>query len=141
MATWADRNAKARSLGYRNYYDYRIHGYGKIAQSEEIQGVELSMARGHRSRSEMLDMIEEGDNVVVWRTGDRDRLGRYTSVDFLVKKQNGDEELFRLTRGQLTVPELEYLIGEIDLLGGVTSPSPSFDIGVLLEDAADYDDF
>lgn len=32
---WERRNAKARELGYRNYYDYRKHGYGAQPPEEK----------------------------------------------------------------------------------------------------------
>lgn len=47
-AAWQARNAKAQSLGYRNYYDYRVHQYGKRPASEPAPtGRLLARLRGH----------------------------------------------------------------------------------------------
>lgn len=137
MATWEERNAKARQAGFRNYYDYRIHGYGKIPPDEKITGERLARARGHRSRADFNRELESGDVVSVWGLGPRDQSGQYRWVDLMVQKDNGDERIFRFRANQITAEELEKLVGTVEGAGAILSPGPSLDIRRLIEELTD----
>lgn len=137
MATWEERNAKARQAGFRNYYDYRIHGYGKIPPDEKVTGERLAKARGHRSLADLEKMVAEGDTVAIWNLGPRDDLGRYRWVDVMLKKENGEELMFRLRGRQLSSARLQKLVANVEKVGGIFSPAPSLDIRRMIEELED----
>lgn len=137
MATWEERNQQARTAGYRNYYDYRIHGYGKIAPDQPVTGETLARARGHRSRADFYRTIESGDVISIWGLGPRNQSGQYKWVDLLVQKDNGEEKLFRLRSNQITADELDKLVSSVESTGAILSPGPSLDIRRLIEEVTD----
>lgn len=117
---WQKRNARAKALGYRNYYDYRAHDNGRIPpERPALKGPELARARGHasaadlstllrRKRVEMLSVVATIDN--------RERL----RVDALATLDNGQTMEFQLRERELarvrsvideTDPEAVLLIG------------------------------
>lgn len=130
-------NAKARSFGYRNAYDYRIHGYGRLPASEAVTGEALARARGHRSAADLERMVGPGDVVSVWTYGPRDTEGRYKWVDVLLLDAEGTERIFRLRGKQITARNLDRLAQTIDNRGAVVSPAPSLDIRTLIEDVSE----
>jgi hypothetical protein len=127
-------NARARAAGYRNAYDYRIHGYGRIPATERISGEQLARARGHRSAADLERAVGPGDVVSVWTYGPRDSEGRYKWVDVLLLTADGRERIYRLRGGQITARRLDQLAQTIDQKGAVVSPAPSLDIRTLIED-------
>lgn len=133
-------NARAQSLGYRNYYDYRIHGYGLIPAAERISGEQLARARGHRSAADLERAVGPGDVVSVWTYGPRDKEGRYKWVDVLLLDANGGERIYRLRGKQITARNLDRLARTIDLRGAVVSPAPSLDIRTLIEDVSEAEE-
>lgn len=139
MATWAERNARARAAGYRNYYDYRVHGYGTIPPSERVEGEALARARGHRSGADLKRDVGFGDVVSVWTYGPRDMEGRYKWVDMLLLTADGKERIYRLRGSQITARNLDALSSHIDASGAVVSPAPSLDIRTLIEDLNEVD--
>jgi hypothetical protein len=61
-AAYERRDARARALGYRSYYDYRAHGNGARAPSEpRLSGESLARARGHRGASDLQGALRRGD--------------------------------------------------------------------------------
>lgn len=140
-AAWNRRNAKARSLGYRNAYDYRIHRYGEIPPSEPgVAGEERSRYRGHRSAADLERAVGPGDIVSVWTYGPRDSEGKYKWVDMLLVTSDGKERIYRLRGRQITASRLTDLVDHIDNAGAVVSPSPSLDIHRLIGDVANVED-
>lgn len=121
-------NARAQSLGYRNYYDYRIHGYGIIPPAERISGEQLARARGHRSASDLKRDVGPGDVVSVWTYGPRDKEGRYQWVDILLLDASGRERIYRLRGSKITARNLDKIAQAVDAAGAVVSPAPSLDI-------------
>lgn len=130
-------NARARAAGYRNAYDLRIHGYGRIPASERISGEQLARARGHRSAADLERMVGSGDVVSVWTYGPRDSEGRYKWVDVLLLDANGGERIFRLRGRQITARNLDRIAQAVDAAGAVVSPAPSLDIRTLVEQIAE----
>jgi hypothetical protein len=126
---YARRNAKARSLGYRNYYDYRIHNHGKIPAGESAPTGEVKQRlRGHRGRVDFLRSLGDGDLIslvshisTIERTPD----GRYRRIDKLVLYTDGDQRTFTLRN--LTRAQLIETIAEEERRGAVFSPAPSLD--------------
>lgn len=121
-SAYSRRNARARALGFRNYYEQRVAGTqpGTAARAA---------ARGHRSRSDFLASLGEGDLIImpnglssVERTAD----GRYKLITKLVVDgDTGDERIYTLRN--LTRDELVQTIDEEERTGAVFSPSPSLD--------------
>lgn len=130
-------NARARSAGYRNAYDYRIHGYGRIPASEKISGEALARARGHRSAADLERAVGPGDVVSVWTYGPRNDDGTYKWVDVLLLRADGKEVMYRLRGQALKARRLDRMAQTIDARGGVVSPAPSLDIRTLIEDMSE----
>lgn len=130
-------NARAQALGYRNAYDYRVHGYGRIPASERVSGEALARARGHRSAADLERAVGPGDVVSVWTYGPRDKEGRYKWVDILLLDANGRERIYRLRGPQITAKNLDRIAEAVDTAGAVVSPAPSLDVRRL---SAELDD-
>ena len=59
---WQRRNARAQALGFRNYYDYRAHNYGRRpASAPAARGPELARLRGHRGPRDLDRALARGD--------------------------------------------------------------------------------
>ncbi len=103
-SAWEARNARARSLGYRNYYDYRVHGYGADApDAPAATGERLSRLRGHRSGSDLLSLAKRGEIALalVIPTRKDPESGKISEAAVRVTLDDGSEKEFRLT-GQLS---------------------------------------
>jgi hypothetical protein len=127
---YAKRNAKARALGYRNYYDYRVHNHGRIPAGEAAPTGEVKQRlRGHRGRVDFLNSLGEGDVIslvshisTIERTPD----GRYRRIDKLVLyADSGDQRIFTLRN--LTRAQLIATIADEESRGARFSPAPSLD--------------
>lgn len=125
------RNARARALGYRNYYDYRLHANGRIPPGpiEELTPEERSKRRGHRGRADFLSSLDEGDLIVMpegLRSVERDSRGRYILIHKVVYDAVTGKAtnwfLRNLTRAQLVAT-----IAEEERRGAEFSPFPSLD--------------
>lgn len=132
---WARRNARAAQLGYRNFYDYRIHDYGRIPPGEPgATGETKQRLRGHRSRADLLRSLGPGDLISVFSSERDTKTGRYKRVDLLVIDENGRQRSYRLGPRQLRQVDLDSLITQVEGAGAVFSPSPSLDIRRLRPD-------
>ena len=62
-------NAKARRLGYANYYDYRLHASGQLPPTFQLSPLEISRMRGHAGgyavRIQFLLSLGEGDLIIM----------------------------------------------------------------------------
>lgn len=126
---WQRRNAAAQARGYRNYYDYRVHRFGKIPPGQPpVAGEEKQRLRGHRSRADLVRTLGPGDLISV-AGGARDPdTGRYDWVEILVIDADGREQMYRLRREHLIGEQLESLVTDLEGKGAVFSPSPSLDL-------------
>lgn len=126
---YARRNARARELGYRNYYDYRTHNHGKLAPSApRPTGEARQRLRGHRGQADLRSFVKPNSLVTIGDHSPRRPDGSYQWVDITVTRSNGDERTFRLRGKQLDEAELRKTIGGVVDSGGVLSPSPSLDL-------------
>lgn len=57
------RNARARALGYRNYYDYRIHGYGREPPGAPVDPEARAERMGLRRGGGFLALLRNPDRV------------------------------------------------------------------------------
>lgn len=142
--SWQRRNDAARAAGYRNYYDYRVHDYGRRAPSAPVEREQLSRLRGHRSGADLRRDIKP-DSVVTWNGSERDpKTGRYRWVELAVIGPDGRERIYRLQGNALKKADLEKTIGSIGAAGGtVFSPYSYIDNLVTDNDAFDegYTDY
>ena len=120
--SWADRNAQAQSLGYRNYYDYRVHDYGNMPPGEPgATGELLDRLRGHRGAADLGSFIErqrDADDydydvtravaADVQPSYERDAEGRWTYISVTLLMDDGTEREYRL-RGLDTQQIQDYL--------------------------------
>lgn len=117
-----DRNAIARSLGFRNEYDMRIRGGIGAARRKEItpetpkpSGAELRRARGHAGVSDLLRDFQPGSNVriaVNLRQIETDDAGDFVEIPLIITTPDGDEREYFLR--DIDMDELDYLIDELD---------------------------
>lgn len=114
-AAYLRRNARARSLGYKNYYDYRVHDNGRLppAQRPLARGEARSRARGHRSGADLVRALKPGSLVLVQNYSERDSQGRFRWVELMVIDESGRERSYRLTGKHLERANLEGLITTI----------------------------
>ena len=136
------RNQRARELGYRNYYDYRLHKNGRIPPGPlTLSPAERARRRGHRGRNDFLRSLGEGDLILLpygissveFDESARDGEGAYAEiVKLVIDAQTGDEReyvLRNMTRAEL----IETIYAEQER-GAVFSPAPSLDQRRLVAD-------
>lgn len=139
---YARRERRARELGYLNYYDFRIHLYGKLPPGPiELSSEERARRRGHRGRSDFLRSLGEGDLIimpygvssVVFDEDARGGQGAYLEiVKVVIDAKTGSEREYTLRR--LTRNELIETILEEQERGAIFSPAPSLDQRRLVSD-------
>ncbi len=110
-ASYEKRNQRARSLGYKSYYDYRAHDNGRLAPTApRLRGERLARARGHRSGSDLRRAIRDGSLVFTSDTSVRGKDGRFKWVEVTVlDDQTGSEKTFYLQGRQVTSANLRRI--------------------------------
>lgn len=133
-AGWEKRNAAAQAKGYRNFYDYRAHGYGRIpADQPAAKGDALRALRGHASTADFERLLHSGrvELVNVVQTGPQ----RY---ELLVITSDGKQKSFTI-RGRKQVEKLQAALRRPEA-GGPEGPaivgSPK-SVRAMLADLAD----
>lgn len=129
------RNERAKMLGYRSYYDYRLHDNGRLAPGPiQLTAETRARRRGHRSTGDFLQSLREGDLIVMPQgissvVFDENRRGGQGAYEEIVKTviyaRNGRERTFALRN--LTRAELIEAIREEQRRGAIFSPAPSLD--------------
>ena len=90
------QNARAQALGYRNYYDYRIHDYGKRPPGEPVDPATRAKKAGARSEAAFRRTLKRPSRIY----GIREVLlgptsgGQYSVLRFLVTYTNADMRTF-----------------------------------------------
>lgn len=99
-------NARARSLGYRDYYDYRIHNYGRVpASAPAPTGEARTRLRGHRSAADLERLISSGRaELLLLNVSRRDPQGKIREVEVMVTTSDGEQRIYRL-RGRAVTPD------------------------------------
>jgi hypothetical protein len=126
------RNARAQALGYRNYYDYRIHSHGRRPPSEAPPppgSAERSRLRGHRGSADLVRSLKPGDVIVVpdgLPDVTRDAKGRYQKIEVMVLRDDGSTDRFTIRRR--TYEQMAALLEKMAAKGAMFSPSPSLDL-------------
>lgn len=122
-------NARARALGYRDYYDFRLHDSGRIPPEVEIPQGGRSRARGHRGTADFLRTLRSGDIIIVpngLASIELDEKDRYKRIDkLLIDGETGRAETFTLRR--ITRKRMRDLIHAEAARGAIWSPAPSLD--------------
>lgn len=140
-AAWEKRNARARALGYRSYYDYRAHNYGK--SRDRLSGEALRLLRGHAGPADLERAIRSGRVSVLSQepVGDRDpKTGRYKEIRVTAQLSDGSQRRYRLrsaspTGDQLSPSALKQLRAAIADGGADVYTNPSVDVlGVMERD-------
>lgn len=108
--TVAYRESIWRPLGYRSYYDYRLHGYGERPASEPISPQERRAFRGHAGLTELLHDINRASTVngqrgpflaeLNFRGQDRGPGGRWTVIRAHALIRGGGERYYYLRRSR-----------------------------------------
>lgn len=130
LTPYERRNQRARALGYKSYYDYRVHGNGKLPPGPiELTTEERARRRGHRGRQDFLSSLDEGDLIVMpegLRSVERDTRGRYVLIHKVVYDAVTNEPTNWFLRN-LTRAQLVRTIEEEERRGAKFSPYPSLD--------------
>lgn len=97
-AYWQRRNEAARAKGYKNYYDYRAHGYGRDApDAPRATGERLRRLRGHAAGSDLLAAARSGRiELAIVEPGSKGGDGRYRSARIVATMDDGSERTFWL---------------------------------------------
>lgn len=112
-AYWQRRNARARERGYKNYYDYRAHGYGATAPAApRATGARLRQLRGHAGAADLAALIRSGRvELAIVEPGSKDKEGKYTSAKIVLTLDDMSERIFWL-RGRALDPERAHPLGQ-----------------------------
>lgn len=89
-------NARAQALGYRDYYDYRVHGYGAVPPGEPVTPEMRRAYRGHAGLTDLVRAINRprGRPIEVQPMGlNRGADGRWQTILVVA--------VFRSTTGQV----------------------------------------
>ena len=133
------RNARARALGYRSYYDYRAHGNGARApDAPRLQGEKLRQARGHASAADLERANLDGALVTTIGEG-RKADGSYQRLRVTVVDVDGRQREYVLRGKQAEGKQLRGTIKAVAAGGAIFSPSPSLDLQNMVDD--DGEDF
>lgn len=116
---WQRRNAAARAKGYKNYYDYRAHGYGKEPpEAPRPRGEVLRRRRGHSGASDLMRLIQSGRiELAIVEPGQKGGDGKYRSARIVLTLDDMDERTFWL-RGKALEPENANPLGRAIRDGG-----------------------
>lgn len=134
-------NARARALGYRDYYDFRVHDSGRIPPGVDVPRGQRSRARGHAGKADLLRTVKPGDVLVVpdgLGAVQKDRRGRFARIDLMVLGVDGKARRFTVRRQDYD--QVVRLIDRLADKGSVFSPSPSLDLRRLVRVADRPDD-
>lgn len=138
------RNERARSLGYRNYYDYRIHNHGRTPPDAAAPtGADRARLRGHRGTEDLLRTLKPGAVIVVpegLQSIPKDAKGRYSKIEVLVLREDGRSERFTIRRA--SYDRVVKILERMAAAGAMFSPAPSLDLRRLarVADRPDVDD-
>lgn len=126
--SWDRRNDAARAAGYKNYYDYRVHDFGRLPPSAPVVAADRPRLRGHRSAADLERDVKEG-SFVTYNGSERDpRTGEYKWLEIAVVDAKGKERIYRLRGDQLNKENLQATLAAIGAAGGFLAPSKSLDI-------------
>ena len=144
--SWERRNAHARALGFRNYYDYRVHDFGR--SPSRLGGEALRAARGHAGAADLERLLRTGKVAVLSQepVGDRDAKGRYREVRVAVQMTDGSQRRFTLKGHSLTPDGMRPLQAAVADAGADIYTNPSLDVLFLfdrdeLDEELDWTDF
>lgn len=125
------RTARARLLGYRSYYDYRIHNYGELPPERKVSPSMRERLRGHRSYRDLvfaLERLPAGAQVAPMGLGRDPASGRWQGVSFLLLYPDGREREYVLRGRQASEEALRGLRDNLDALGIGWLNAPSLDV-------------
>jgi len=92
-------DARARALGYESYYDYRVHGFGRIPPGGEVTPEMRRAFRGHAGLADLVQAINRPRNrpVEIAPQGtERGADGRWKTIRVGAKFQRADGSLYSL---------------------------------------------
>lgn len=110
-AAWERRNARARALGYKSYYDYRAHDNGRRPpDAPRLRGEALARSRGHRGEADLDRLIRSGRVELVNTISTVDARGKF-GIDVLVTLADGRTIEFRIPERR--APAIGQLIDDM----------------------------
>lgn len=118
-AYWQARNRRAQALGYKNYYDYRAHGYGaQPPQAPRATGERLRRLRGHAAAAGLAATAASGRvELAIVEPGSKGKDGKYDSARIVLTLDDGSERVYWL-RGKALDKERAHALGKAIRDGG-----------------------
>lgn len=138
-ASWNRRNYAAKALGYKNYYDYRVHDNGRLPPAAPVTGQLRRRNRGHRSAADFERRLRSTRNPVrqVLPVGlERGPGGRYERILVAVLLDDGSQVDYILRGKQASEVNLRRLRRVLDDAGIHYQEAPSIDVFSSLSKAA-----
>lgn len=116
-SAWEKRNRAAKAKGYRNYYDYRIHDYGKRPPDEPVQKGQRAEKAGSHSKAAFKRLLKKPERIslIVEAPRKRGPDGEWQQIAFLAITTKGEIREFYVDVDD--VDELDYWHDLIDDAG------------------------
>lgn len=90
-SAWEKRNAAAKAKGYRNYYDYRVHDYGKRPPDEVVQRAKRAKQSGSRGPAAFKRALKSGNiGLLVEAPRKRGPGGEWQQIAFVAVTTKGE---------------------------------------------------
>lgn len=93
LTAWEKRNATAKARGYRNYYDYRMHDYGRRPPGQPPdQGTLAKRRRGVRGKAALRRQLKRPAQIalIVEVPEDHDaQTKQWTKMRFIITRTDG----------------------------------------------------
>lgn len=89
---WQRRNREAQAKGYRNYYDYRIHDYGKRPPAEPVQKGKRARKSGAHTAAAFKRALKTPDrlSLIVEAPRKRGPGGEWQQIAFVAITSKGE---------------------------------------------------
>lgn len=137
---WQRREQRAQAKGYRSYWDYRLHNYGKLAPDRPTPTGELrQQLAGRRSYNALIQELEANRVEQILQTpGPRDpNTGQYSEIMVDVQLSSGKTRSYRLYGDDLKGKQIQRLRQLVSDSGTDIYVNPSLDIlGIADEELA-----
>lgn len=136
-AYWQGRNRKAQAQGYKDWYDYRMHGYGATPPSApRPTGERARQLRGHAGPAALRREADRAALVIVDPEQRDPKTGQWQAARIVVTDVRGNERQYLLRKQHLR--DRELLAG---IVGGLAAGGARvYDVYALIEHEPSEDD-
>ena len=113
-AEYQRRQARARAAGYRNYYDYRLHLYGRRPPEEEVPRGERMRRAGKRGPASLRAALRHPERIalIIEVPTQSEATGQWTRMTYVTTFTDGRIEEYGIDIDE--PDDLDYWRDEID---------------------------